>query len=306
MEKHRLKEFLHLHSQLANKRMEYNFQSFKDFFEYHFNKTKTGPDGARLCTLNDLAEKLGYSSPSLLSMIANGKRLPSSTVLEMLFEEWNIDSSQREMIRVWIEIEKKKRKNKSTTVLVEKLAKLDKKSKFKSIDIDRFNSIKEWYNTALLMLVTSPDFKEDYHLISQQLRKKATPTQIRKGFETLLKVGLLKRNSYSGELEIKTDSSHETTHDIPSEAIREHHRGMITRALEAIDEQSVEERHLNSLTLKLSKENYKMAKEDILNFVKEFNDKYHSKNSNHVFQLNVQLFEHTNDHCLKSNKDTLQ
>ena len=286
--------------------MDYNFQSFKDFFEYHFNKNRTAPNGARLYTLNDLAEKLGHNSASLLSMIANGKRLPSSSVLEMLFEEWNIDFSQREMIRVWIEIEKKKKKNKPTTGLVEKLAKLDKKSKFKNIDIDQFNSIREWYNTVLLMLVTSPEFKEDYTLISQQLRKKLTPTQVRKGLETLIKVGLLKRNSYSGELEHKADSSHETTHDSPSEAIREHHKGMISRALEAIDEQEVDERHLNSLTLKLNKENYKMAKNDILNFVKEFNDKYHSNGSSSVFQLNIQLFEHTNGHGTKPNKDTYQ
>lgn len=178
---------------------------------------------------------------------------------------------------------------------MERLAKIDKKSRFKLIDLDAFNSIKEWHNLVLQMLVTTPDFKEDYTQISYQLKRKVTPAQVRKGIETLIKVGLIKRDLRSGELVSNTpDSSNETTHDIPSEAIREHHKGMIARALEAVDEQTVDERHLNSLTMKFNRDKNAEAKAFILNFVKEFNDRFYDNNSSDIHQLNVQFFEHTN------------
>ncbi len=285
---------------------DYSFENFKDFFEFNLKKFKRDSEGAKIFSLNDLSKKLGYNSPSLLSMIANGKRLPSNEILEMLFDEWKIDSNQREIIRLRLDIEKKTKKNRPTLNLIEKLSKLDKKSKFKKIDLDTFNSIREWHNLVLQMMVSTPDFKEDYTLISNQLRKKVTPAQVRKGFETLIKVGLLKRNYQTGELESKiSDSSIETAHDIPSEAIREHHKGMITRALEAVDEQTVDERHLNSLTIRFDQTRKAEAKSAVLNFVQEFNDKFYDACSNNIHQLNVQIFEHTNS-FQKANKDMLQ
>lgn len=285
---------------------DYTFENFKDFFEYHLKKSIHNSEGTKLFTLNDLSKKLGYNSPSLLSMIANGKRLPSNEILETLFEEWKIDHTQREIIRIKLEIEKKTKKNKPTLYLLERLARLDKKSPFKKIDLNTFNSIKEWHNLVLQILVSTPSFKEDYLLISQQLRKKISPSQVRKGLETLLKTGLLKRNAITGELESKTsDASCETTHDIPSEAIKEHHRGMINRALEAMDEQPVEERHFNALTLKFDFERKREAKEALLNFVKDFNRQFYDEKSNDVFQLNIQFFGHT-DHNRIINKDLIQ
>ncbi len=273
---------------------DFSFSNFKDFFEYNLKKNNRDSEGTKIFTLNDLSKKLGYRSPSLLSMIATGKRLPSNEILEVLFDEWKIDQNQREIVRIRLEIEKRIKKNKPTMNLVEKLSKIDKKSKFQTIDIDSFNSIKDWHNLVLQTMVGTPAFKEDYTQLSYILKRKVTPAQIRKGVETLLKVGLLKRNAKTGELERNEgDHSNETTHDIPSEAIREHHRGMINRALETIDGESVQDRHLNSLTLKFNQENKAEAKAFILNFVKEFNDKFHDNNSSDIHQLNVQFFGHT-------------
>ena len=273
---------------------DYCFESFKEFFEYNLKKSVRDAEGQKVLTLNDLAKKLGYNSPSLLSMIANGKRLPSSEILESLFDEWKIESNLRELVRLRLEIEKKSRKNRPTLALQEKLARLDKKSTFKTIDLDTFNTITEWQHVVLQQLVTAPDFKEDYHLLSQRLRKKVSPAQVKKSIATLIKAGLLKRNAISGELEPRgAESTAETTHDIPSEAIREHHKAMMTRAIEAIDEQSVDQRHMNSLTLRFNNEKKAEAKDAILNFVRDFNNRFYDADSNSIHQLNVQFFEHT-------------
>lgn len=274
--------------------IDYNFSTFQEFFEYNFQKHCVNGNGKKDITLIELSKKIGYNSPSLLSIIANGKRLPSTDVLEALFDEWKIDNNLREIIRIRLEIEKRIKKNKSASSLIEKLSRIDKKKKYVTIQLEKFNAIKEWYNLVLQMLVMTPAFKEDYLLISQLLKKKITPSQVKKGYETLIKSGLLKRNVITGELESRfADKSVETTHDIPSEAIREHHRGMIYRALEAIGEQSVDQRHINSLTLQFEEIDMGDAKAAILNFVKDFNSRFYKNNSNNIYQLNVQFFSHT-------------
>jgi len=271
-----------------------SFNSFRDFFEYNFNKHSRDLKGAKTLTLQEFANKLGYKSPSLLSMIATGKRLPSSEILEELFEEWKVDSNQREIIRLRVEIEKRLTKQKPVNSLLEKLSKKDKKLRYETLEIDTFNSIKDWYNVILQMMVDSPQFKEDYVYLSYILRRKVSSTQIKKGIETLIKVGLIKRNQETGILEkCNIDNSLETPHDIPSEAIREHHKGMISRALEAVDDLPISERHLNSLTLKFNNRQMPEAKKAIIDFVKEFNERFHDNNSNDIKQLNIQFFGHT-------------
>lgn len=272
---------------------DYHFSDFKDFFEYNLKRASHNSAGTKILTLNELSRKLGYRSPSLLSMISKGKRLPSNEILEVLFNEWNTDLLEREVIRLRVEIERRKRKNRPIASLIERLEELSRKSNYQLIDLNVFNSIKDWHNLVLKTLVSTPDFSEDYEKISQQLRKKVTAAEVKKGIETLLHVGLIVRDESSGRLVPKTSSGHETTHDIPSEAIREHHKGMIGRALESIDEQGVEERHINSLTLKFNKQRRDEAKSTILKFVKDFNDKFFDDEGLDVYQLNVQFFGHT-------------
>ncbi len=271
-----------------------NFTKFSDFFEYNFKKNSRDAKGHKILTLQELAKRLGYRSPSLLSMIAKGKRLPSPEILEELFDEWKIDNNLREIIRIRVEIERRTSNNKNTLNLVEKLSKADKKYNYQTVELDAFNSIKDWYNLVLQIMVGSSDFKEDYNYLSTILRKKASPSQLKKGVESLLKIGLLARNALTGELEKSySNSSIETTHDIPSEAIREHHRGMISRALEVIDDDKPSDRHLNALTLRFNQDKMAEAKASILNYVKEFNEKYYDENSSEIWQLNVQFFGHT-------------
>ncbi len=273
---------------------EVTFSDFKDFFNYHIKKMGTSSNGEKVLTLNELSKKIGYKSSSLLSMISTGKRLPSSDILEVLFEEWGIAQDERQIIRLRLDIEKRIKKNRPAAGLIEKLEKIDRKSKYKTIDIAAFNSIREWYNLVLHMLVTAPNFKEDYTQISYLLKRKVTPREVRRGIETLIKSGMLKRRTLTGELMNSQDEApFETTHDIFSEAIREHHRGMISRALESIDEDEIGERHLNGLTLKFDRERNAEAKKFILDFVKDFNDRFYDQDAENISQLNVQFFSHT-------------
>jgi hypothetical protein len=72
---------------------------------------------------------------------------------------------------------------------------------------------------------------------------------------------------------------------------------MLVQAAQALDEQDVNNRMFQGLTLNIKKkEELKNAYADIVNFVSEFNEKYRDDEvGDAVYQLNIQLFEHTKD-----------
>lgn len=271
----------------------YEFDQFKDFFEHQLREKNIDDKGRKISTLNSLAKKLGYNSASLLSMIAKGARLPSQSLLDALFEEWNIDPINREFVRLRVEIERSSKKGKNTYQLLTKLNKLAADKDYYRLDVLQFESVREWYMMVLRVMVDQPGFREDPVELSQILRRKVSPSEIERALKTLQDIGLLRRDSATGKLQTATGST-ETTHEVPSEAIREHHRGMLNRALEALEEQPVPTRHFNSLTMSFVPQHLPEVKQKILDFLKQLNQEYGHNISPNVYQLNIQFFEHTN------------
>lgn len=268
------------------------FDSFKDFFEYNLKEGSLDRNGKKVLTLQELAEKLGYNSASTLSMVAKGQRLPSNSLLEALFQEWKVSSEERERIRLNLEIEKRKKKGKPVFNLASRFNDL---APYHKIDLTGFKLIRDWYVMVVKLLVSGRGFKDldgDHVAISRRLRKKVSPKQVKDALGLLEEAGMLKRDTRSGKLKPVAENT-ETTHEISSEAIRENHRGMMNRALEALEEQSVAQRQFNSVALQFDSENLPLAKKRILDFVKRFNEEFGSDESDQVYQLNVQFFEHT-------------
>lgn len=267
------------------------FESFKDYF--HYQQTRSAAIGLdrKSDTLAKLIKKLGYKSPSLLSMISKGSRLPSSALLEALLDKWQVPQSERELIRLQVEIERRVKKEKEVLPLIERLKKMRGQENYQVLDFNQFKLIANWYVYVVRELIGSPGFREDPILISKRLRGKVTPTEIKGAIEALQSVGLVKRDE-SGRLQL-VEENIETTNGIPSEAIQEHHRSMMNRAIEALTEQVVKDRHMHSLTFRFDPIHSEEVQKKIIEFVKQINEEYESKASDRVYQLNLQFFEHT-------------
>ena len=266
----------------------HNFESFKDFFDFYLEEKSKNRNG-RKKTLQELTEKLGYSSASSLSMLANGARLPSHTLLEGLFDIWSIPSVERDRLRLLVEIERKQKKGQKTFHLQSKFNQISPYQKF---NLKQHLLIRHWHNLVVKILVDTPGFQENPTWISQKLRRKISPTEAKKSLELLIESELVVRDSATQKLST-ADPMTETTHDIPSEAIQENHRGMMARAEEALEEQAVTQRHFNSLTLQFDPKLLPLAKQRLSDFIRQFNEEFNQDSSESVYQLNLQFFEHT-------------
>lgn len=267
----------------------FDFSNYRDFL------MKRGlPNGLYGHTKNNLAtlaRNLGYKSPSSLSMVLSGERFPSEEMVERLCNHFRMTSREKRYLKLLIELEKKSKKNQDTKEILEQIQRASTEKNSFAIDLKQFSTISEWYYIAIKQLIDTQDFIEDENWIYRRLRKKVTPSQIRTALTHLQELEIVKRDE-KGKLQVVSPGLI-TTNDVPSGAIRRHHVGMLERASEAIFEQSVDQRQLNSTTLRIRPEDLGDAKRAIFDFLKEFASRFMNEEANDIYQFNIQLFQLT-------------
>lgn len=271
----------------------FEFSDYADYLNSYVNRYGRYSHGP--FNLKNWANRLGYRSASSLTMILNKSRLPTYKMINAFVEDFRLNRSERRYFELLVELERRKSSGQPIHELINEIKRISGFSEYQKIDVDKFNVVSDWYCYVIKRLVSLSDFKLDIEWIYNKLRKKVARKDIKSAIESLEKVGMLSFDSQKGfyDHEPKTH----TGNDIPSSAIRHHHKGMIDRSLEALEEQTIEERLFQGLTICVDKErDLNMAFEDIQKFINQFNRKY-SKDGvgKSVYQLNVAFFDHTSE-----------
>lgn len=268
-----------------------------DFVDYKAFLLKKGlPDGHYSHghkNLNNWAKRLGYKSPSSLSMILSGERLPSEEMIKKISKDLKLTPRESRYFKLLVELEKTEKQKKDSSKIQEEIKKLNTEKNSFQIDIKKFTTISEWYYLAIKQLITTPNFIEDEQWIYKRLRKKVSIGQIRIALKDLEDLEIIKRD-INGKIQVIKPGLI-TSNDIPSSAIRKHHAGMIDLAKLALSEQEINERQINSTTLKVNSSDIPEAKKFIFDFIKEFAARFNYDESENIYQLNVQFFELTKD-----------
>ena len=271
----------------------FDFTDYADFLNAYvgaYGKYSHGP-----YNLKNWANRLGYRSPSSLAMVLNKQRLPTWKMIGSFAEDFKFSKGERKYFELLVDIERKKQSGEDISELLAEANRLSGLNEVQRINYDQFSVVSDWYCYAIKALVSNKHFLNDHDWIFKALRRKVSKAQIKNAIQNLKNVGLVMDDPEKGlkENPVKTH----TGNQVPSAAIKNHHRGMLVQAAQALDEQDVNNRMFQGLTLNIKKEeNLKEAFTDIINFVSEFNEKYRDdEEGDAVYQLNLQLFEHTKD-----------
>lgn len=156
---------------------------------------------------------------------------------------------------------------------------------FPALSQDIFDIISEWQHLAILELVSlNPNISEQ-----SMSRKLKLPVQnIEASMSRLLRTGQLIKtaNGLSPAHDLTM-----STQDIPSQAIKNHHKGISERAQNALDKDAVEFREFSSVILSADKGKMKELK----SLLRELRDKFcvevdQLENKNSVYCLQLQFF----------------
>lgn len=199
------------------------------------------------------AKKAGFSSPSFLKLVADGHRKLSAESVERVVVGLGLDRREAEAFELLVEMgqaESDSRKNRAYT----KIAKLAQRDPVKKIEVDQYEAYSRWQTMVVRELVQLPDFDENHERLARRMRFKTKPDEIKKGLDNLERLGLVGRDE-AGKL-VPAEKNLTSGPEVRSLAIRNFHRSMLQRAIEALDTVPLAERNVSGVTVALTRRQY--------------------------------------------------
>lgn len=175
-----------------------------------------------------------------------------------------------------------KRKKKEVKSLLQKSK---SKKKVKDLTIDTFKAISDWYHYAILQLIDSENFKNDNRWIAQQLN--ITEIEVKLAIERLFALELIKKD---GNRLARTYAS-VTTGDrtITSSAFKTRIKQVTEKSLFSLQNDSLEVRDHNTMTISIDPKNIPVAKEMIQEFMDKLESTLQTKKKQ-VYEIQINLF----------------
>jgi uncharacterized protein (TIGR02147 family) len=222
-------------------------------------------------------------SPGRLSQILTGKQGISKRQAEKLAHLLGLNKKQTEIFCQLAEAayskSPRRREEASRDLKQNKQGMID-------LDLDTFSVISDWYHMAILELVSLRRFESDSKWIAKALGISHLDATL--AIERLCKSGQL--NWQSGKL-VPSHQNTATPTDVPSKAIRNFHRGVLKKALVAIDRQEVHQRDFGSILLAIDSRDIPKAKDMLAKFRRQFNDEIGAgEDKDSVYCLSLQFF----------------
>lgn len=270
---------------------------FDDFRAYLIYVRDHYPGMRRPITLERWAKKLNYRSPRSIAMVLKGQRMPSEDLVLAFSNDLNHSENERRYFELLVR--KEKHKDNVPKAVLEELHKLNPRLiKRKPLENEIFRYVADWHNFVILQLFSTPSFKactdsKCAEWICKRLAGKITKEQVESSLELLEKLKFIEKDPNTGRLQLTTQDPLIASDEIPSAAGRKHNVEQMEQAKEAIERQSLAEREVNSLTLRVNRAKLPAIKKAIKEFRDKFDKDFFDDEGDDVCQLNVQFFFHT-------------
>jgi uncharacterized protein (TIGR02147 family) len=259
-----------------NRNMLLQTDSYSTFLKEELaRRTRTNPS----YSLRAFARHLGLSSGEL-SEILRGKRKLSLKATQKISRALGLNATETKHLGYLVQRENAGTESDPKTIL-----------STKSLSLDMFNILSDWYCFGILNLSECDGFRWDVKWLAKRLGISMNDVSV--ALERLERVGLLERKNGK---RIVTKDYVISPDGVPSEAIRNYHRQMLTRAIHALEMQKIGERENTGIGFAVDPRNLASIKKDISDFLDELVEKYgRGKRAREVYQCEVALFRLTRE-----------
>lgn len=230
-------------------------------------------------SMNAFAKSLGLSAPSL-SQILSGKRPLSAKAARTVIEK--VKLSPNESISFLASVVREGIVGKEGLEL--KARKIP--GACKELELDKFQTISNWYHFAILSLARLKTNKWEATWISNQLG--ISKVQARTAFERLERLELIAKSGdgfrrTSEHLWVRTEQG--------ADAIRKYHRECLEKSIGALDQQGAPLEYFSSVTLAVNESKIGKVRQNIKGFRDRFCDSIEAgpQDGDRVYMLAVQF-----------------
>lgn len=211
-------------------------------------------------------------SPAVLSRVLSGKRKLTFNVAVRIADALMLGPYERETLySFFINNE------------IQNSLKSDRHEK--ELSIDCFNAMKEWYHYGITQLLFIDTFKEEPKWIAKMLS--ITELEAKLAIERLLRLEILERDE-AGKL-FRTATHLSTTTDIASAGIRHFQKQILEKSIESLENDSLNERDITSITMAINEDRIQEAKVEIKKFRMKMSEFLSEGKKTRVYNLGVHL-----------------
>lgn len=234
------------------------------------------------CEKNPLYSLRAFSlalgiSPGVLSAIINGRRPLTLKKAIQLTERLEMDPAEQKVFLESVQEEISRRKGKITKIT----------KKTNPLDLEIYKLISDWYYITILEMTNLPYFKESPQWIAGQLGISATEAKL--ALDSLEKYGLLER--VDGRLKANKEQLRlPDMYTVTSAARRKKQKQIRQKAIESIENDSIETRCMTSMTMCIDPDLLPEARKMIEEFNENLRHYLESKSKKQVYVLEVGLF----------------
>lgn len=264
----------------------FTYLDYRAFLRAHTQQLKA----RKLFNLRAFAQAAAIKAPGYLKMIIDGRRNLTKETADKFSLALGLSSRERGYFAALVQYNQTEDPDEKRDYF-DKMIALRPRSQHFVLEKKYNRYFSRHYYVCVREMVALKDFREDYKWIAKRCVPSISPMQAREAVETLLELGLLKRDDCGGLVQVENFIA---TQDRNTQEIEAYHfhEAVIDKARHALGLLSQNERSYYALTLPMSKTQF----EEIITDFYEFRDKVVHKieqgarSFDEVYQINFQLF----------------
>lgn len=225
-------------------------------------------------------------APSQLSRVLNGRQNISVNSAKFIADKIFKDEIKKEQFLNLVEYSVAKKQSHKNRAL-QKIEESSSQDQVLKLQLEHMKFVADWYHLAILELLTLTEVPQKPNTYANYLG--ITEIEVKDALERMHTIGVIKKQK---DKWVATAPIVNTPTGIPNKSLREHHRQLITKAIESIETQNIDERYLRGKTMAMPKRNYTKLVGLIEDFMSDVSKTLKSTaKKDSIYQLNVQLFD---------------
>ncbi len=264
----------------------FEYMNYREFLRDYYSEKK---EQHAFYSYRLFSQKAGFKSPNFLKLVIEGERNLSKDSVFKFAKALNLKKKEADYFENLVffnQSESLEEKNAYLTKLMRHRA----KPGAKKMEKGEYSYYSEWYHPVIRDLVGAVNFRDNFKMLGQAVAPSISAAEAEKSVKLLLDLGFIRTDGNGTYW--KTSASLTTGPVVRSVAIANYHKAMLQLASESIERFPSSQRDVESLTVSVSEETYrimmKRASDFLLNELLPLAEA--DKNNERVAQVNLQIF----------------
>lgn len=267
----------------------YDYMDYRGFIKERFSELKEKNSGFSYRSFNRIA---GIKSSGFLKLVMDGKRNLADEGIKMIAQGFKLSDSERRYFECLVKFNQAENHEEKDRYFRE----LSQNKKFlaaKPLTAAQYRLFSHWYYVAILELVRIPsDIRKDLQWLQDRLNPHVGIRELKKAIRELTQLDLLAEDPLEGFQ--RKEGMLTTQDEVRSLSVANFHVQMSQLAARAVMQEKARDREFSALTVVMSEQAFRKAKEEIQKFRKKLHSILEQENEdpkNFVGHVNLQLFK---------------